>query len=183
MPAFVSRVSRGDKMPMVLTALQGIPLIRQGDDLADIIAAALPSNGVSLQDDDILVLGQKVVSKAEGRMVNLASVAPGEHAVQLALETEKDPRLVELILRESDSVLRTRPGTIIVEHKLGFVCANAGIDHSNVAGPGTRDEEYVLLLPEDPDRSASLLRRRLESLSGKRIGAMIIDSHGRSWRI
>ncbi len=170
-------------MPMVLTALQGIPLIRQGDDLADIVASALSSNGISLQDDDVLVVGQKVVSKAEGRMVNLAAVTPGEEAAQLAAKVEKDPRLVELMLRESSSVLRTRPGTIIVEHKLGFVCANAGIDHSNVAGVGTQAEEYVLLLPEDPDRSAALLRSRLEAGSGRRVGVMIIDSHGRAWRV
>ncbi len=170
-------------MPMVLTALQGIPLIRQGDDLADIIASALSTNGISLQDDDILVVGQKIVSKAEGRMVNLARVTPGEEARRLAAQVEKDPRLVELMLQESRSVLRTRPGTIIVEHKLGFVCANAGIDHSNVAGVGTHEEEYVLLLPEDPDRSAAGLRSGLESRSGKHIGVMIIDSHGRAWRV
>ncbi len=170
-------------MPMGLTALQGIPLIRQGDDLADIIASALASSGLILQDDDILVVGQKIVSKAEGRMVNLAEVTPREQALQLAAQVEKDPRLVELMLQESSAVLRTRPGTIIVEHKLGFVCANAGIDHSNVAGVGTHDQEYVLLLPEDPDYSASLLRSQLEARSGKRLGVMIIDSHGRAWRV
>ena len=170
-------------MSMVLTALKRIPLIRQGDDLADIILSALPDSGIALEDDDILVLGQKIVSKAEGRMVNLANVVPGEPARQLASEVEKDPRLVELMLRESNSVLRSRPGTIIVEHKLGFICANAGIDHSNVAGAGTPEEEYVLLLPEDPDGSAASLRRELESRSGKRLGVMIIDSHGRAWRV
>jgi coenzyme F420-0:L-glutamate ligase / coenzyme F420-1:gamma-L-glutamate ligase len=170
-------------MSMVLTALKRIPLIRQGDDLADIIASALPDSGLSLEDDDILVLGQKIVSKAEGRMVNLAQVVPGEPARKLASEVEKDPRLVELMLRESNSVLRFRPGTVIVEHKLGFICANAGIDHSNVAGAGTLEEEYVLLLPEDPDRSAASLRRELEARSGKRLGVMIIDSHGRAWRV
>ena len=168
---------------MVLTALKGIPLIRQDDDLADIIASALQANDISLQDDDIFVLGQKIVSKAEGRMVNIAHVVPGAAARKLASEVEKDPRLVELMLQESRSVLRTRPGTIIVEHKLGFICANAGIDHSNVAGAGTPDEEYVLLLPEDPDRSAASLREALELRSGRRIGVMIIDSHGRAWRI
>ncbi len=170
-------------MPMLLTALQGIPLIRQGDDLADIIASALSAAGIALQDDDILVVGQKIVSKAEGRMVNLAEVTPGERARQLGAEVEKDPRLVELMLQESRAVLRTRPGTIIVEHNLGFVCANAGIDHSNVAGIGTPQEEYVLLLPQDPDHSAAVLRSGLEAGSGKRIGVMIIDSHGRAWRI
>ncbi len=170
-------------MPLVLTALKGIPIIRQGDDLADIIVSALPASGISLEDDDILVLGQKIVSKAEGRMVNLADVTPGEAARKLASDVEKDPRLVELMLRESRSVVRTRPGTIIVEHKLGFICANAGIDHSNVAGTGTAAEEYVLLLPENPDASALSLRRKLQERTGKRLGVMIIDSHGRAWRV
>ncbi len=170
-------------MSLVLTALKGIPLIRQGDDLADIIVQSLAASQIALEDDDILVLGQKIVSKAEGRMMNLATVAPGEAAVKLAAEVEKDPRLVELMLRESRAVIRTRPGTVIVEHKLGFICANAGIDHSNVAGIGTPEEEYVLLLPEDPDRSAAVLRKQLESRVGRRLGVMIIDSHGRAWRL
>lgn len=170
-------------MPLALTALKDIPIIRQGDDLADVILTALASSGIALQNDDILVLGQKIVSKAEGRIVNLAQVFPGEAASQLAAEIDKDPRLVELVLQESRSVVRTRPGTIIVEHKLGFICANAGIDHSNVAGVGTPGEEYVLLLPENPDGSAAALRRQLEMRSGKRLGVMIIDSHGRPWRL
>ncbi len=170
-------------MSLVLTALKDIPLIRQGDDLADIILSCLPATGLSLQDDDILVLGQKIVSKAVGRMVNLATVHPGEAARKLALEVDKDPRLVELMLQESRSVVRTRPGTIIVEHNLGFICANAGIDHSNVAGAGSAEEEYVLLLPADPDGSAAALRARLEARSGQRVGVMIIDSHGRAWRV
>ncbi len=170
-------------MPLVLTALKEVPLIRQGDDLADVILGALSASGVTLEDDDILVLGQKIVSKAEGRMVNLADVTPGEAARKLAQDVEKDPRLVELMLRESRSVVRTRPGTIIVEHKLGFICANAGIDHSNVAGTGTAEQEYVLLLPEDPDASAMAIRKKLEAHSGKRLGVMVIDSHGRAWRV
>ncbi len=170
-------------MPLVLTALKGIPLIRQGDDLADIIVSGLAETGLQLQDGDILVIGQKVVSKAEGRMVNLVEVVPGEDARKLAAEVDKDPRVVELMLQESTSVVRKRPGTVIVEHKLGFICANAGIDHSNVAGPGKPDEEYVLLLPKDPDASAAGIRGKLERLSGKRLGVMVIDSHGRAWRI
>ncbi|HEX8991159.1 MAG TPA: coenzyme F420-0:L-glutamate ligase [Anaerolineales bacterium] len=170
-------------MPMVLTALKGIPFIRQGDDLADIIASALANTGLDLQSDDILVLGQKIVSKAEGRMVNLAGVTPGETARQLAAEVDKDPRVMELLLQESRSIVRKRPGTVIVEHNLGFICANAGIDHSNVAGLGTAEEEYVLLLPTDPDASAASIRKELESRSGVRLGVMIIDSHGRAWRV
>jgi len=169
-------------MPLVLTPLQGIPLIRQGDDLADIIAASLAASDLPLMNDDILVLGQKIVSKAEGRMVDLNAVSPGEEAQRLAAAVGKDPRVVQLMLQESNSVLRTRPGTIIVEHKLGFICANAGIDHSNV-GSSKDGGEKVLLLPENPDRSADGIRRNLEAASGKRLGVMIIDSHGRAWRI
>jgi coenzyme F420-0:L-glutamate ligase/coenzyme F420-1:gamma-L-glutamate ligase len=100
----------------------------------------------------------------------------------LAEKIDKDPRLVELILQESKAVLRTRPGTIIVEHRLGFICANAGIDHSNVAGEAKPNEEWVLLLPENPDASAQKLRQKLEELSGAQLGVIIIDSHGRAWR-
>lgn len=169
-------------MTLTLTALPGIPAIRPGDGLADILLGALDRAGLSLQDGDILVLAQKIVSKAEGRFVNLARVVPSSRAVELGEQIGKDPRLVELVLQESSEVLRTRPGTIIVEHRLGFVCANAGIDHSNVAGGGTAQEEWVLLLPEDPDVSAQQIRARLESASGSRLGVLIIDSHGRAWR-
>jgi coenzyme F420-0:L-glutamate ligase/coenzyme F420-1:gamma-L-glutamate ligase len=165
-----------------LTPLSGIPLIRQGDNLADIIANTLPENNIALDDHDILVLAQKIVSKAEGRVVNLANVTASQPAIELASQTEKDARFVELVLQESNQVLRTRPGTIIVEHKLGFVCANAGIDHSNVAGVGNPAEEWVLLLPVEPDRSAALLRKEIEARTGKQIGLLIIDSHGRAWR-
>ncbi len=188
---------------LTLTPLANIPLIRQGDDLADVILDALPATGIVLQDNDVIVLAQKIVSKAEGRMVNLDTVRPGERARGLAAQAEKDPRLVELLLRESSAILRTRPGTIIVEHRLGFICANAGIDHSNVAPlrlpPNSlnlgeekeaggeqaraRKEEWVLLLPENPDKSASEIRGKLEAQTGKRLGTMIIDSHGRAWRI
>lgn len=167
---------------MTLTPLLRIPIIRQGDDLADIILHTLPENNIPLEDNDILVYAQKIVSKAEGRAVNLACVKPSPRALDLAAQTEKDPRLVELILQESNEVLRTRPGTIIVEHRLGFVCANAGIDHSNVAGAGNQDEEWVLLLPTDPDRSAEMIRNEIETRTGKQVGVLIIDSHGRAWR-
>ncbi len=169
--------------PLTLTPLQQIPLIRHGDNLADILVSSLQTSEIILQDDDILVLAQKIVSKAEGRMVNLATVVAGERAKELAVKTEKDARVVELMLQESNEVLRVRVGTIIVEHKLGFVCANAGIDHSNVAGNGTNDAEYVLLLPEDPDRSSKNIREAIQKITSKRIGVMIIDSHGRAWRI
>jgi coenzyme F420-0:L-glutamate ligase/coenzyme F420-1:gamma-L-glutamate ligase len=169
-------------MSLTLTPLQHIPLIRHGDDLADIVLNALPPNKIAIEDNDILVFAQKIISKAEGRAVNLASVSPSPRALELAHVTEKDPRLVELILCESNEVLRTRVGAIIVEHKLGFVCANAGIDHSNVAGAGDTSEEWVLLLPAQPDRSAEQLRSAIRSKTGKQIGVLIIDSHGRAWR-
>lgn len=176
-------------MPLTLTPLLGIPLIRHGDNLADIVLKTLQENKIALQDDDIFVFAQKIVSKAEGRTVNLTTVTPSQRAVELAKQTEKDPRVVELILRESNEVLRTRVGAIIVEHKLGFVCANAGIDHSNVDSPlhlgegsGVRSEDWVLLLPAEPDRSAEMMRSVIQSKSGKRVGILIIDSHGRAWR-
>jgi coenzyme F420-0:L-glutamate ligase/coenzyme F420-1:gamma-L-glutamate ligase len=168
--------------PLTLTPLPGLPLVRPGDDLAELILEGLAQAGLQLEDDDILVLAQKIVSKAENRLVNLATVQPTARAVELGQQIEKDPRLIELILQESREVVRTRPGTIVVEHRLGFVCANAGIDHSNVAGAGTPEAEWVLLLPYDPDASAQALRGQLEAVSGAKLGVMIIDSHGRAWR-
>lgn len=170
-------------MNLTLTPLAAIPLIHPGDDLATILLSALASTGLQLDSGDIIILAQKIVSKAEGRLVNLASVIPSPRALELAIQVDKDPRLLELILRESKEILRTRPGVIVVEHRLGFICANAGIDHSNVRGPGGETEEWVLLLPENPDQSAGELRRVLEAASGMRLGVMIIDSHGRAWRM
>jgi coenzyme F420-0:L-glutamate ligase/coenzyme F420-1:gamma-L-glutamate ligase len=170
-------------MTLTLNPVGKIPMIQPGDDLGEIINNSLKGMPLLLEDGDILVLAQKIVSKAEGRLVNLNQVEPSERALDLARSTDKDPRFVELVLRESKEVLRFRPGTIIVEHKLGFVCANAGIDHSNVRGPWGNAEDWVLLLPEDPDRSAETIRMRVQELSGVRsIGVMIIDSHGRAWR-
>ena len=180
---------------LTLTPLQHIPLIRHGDDLADILVSALAANGIELADGDILVVTSKIVSKAEGRMVDLASVQPSEDALELARRSEKDPRLAELILQESAEVLRVRAGTVIVEHRLGFVCANAGIDHSNVTplrlppnspnfgGETEGGGEGVLLLPRDPDASSRAIREKIESKTGKKIGVMLVDSHGRAWRI
>lgn len=170
-------------MPLTLTPLPGIPLIQPGDDLAEIIMQSLGREEIVLQDGDILVLAQKIVSKSQGRRVNLATINPSQTALELASQTDKDPRFLELVLRESSEVLRTRPGSIIVEHHLGFVCANAGIDHSNVAGEGSQDEEWILLLPEEPDNAAEAIRRCLEAASGVRLGVLIIDSHGRAWRL
>jgi len=178
-------------MSMTLTPLQNTPLIRRGNNLADIVVNALQENNIALDDNDILVFAQKIVSKAEGRTINLATVTPSPRAIELANQTEKDPRLVELILQESNEVIRTRIGAIIVEHKLGFVCANAGIDHSNVDSPlpegeglGMREnpQGWVLLLPQNPDISAEKMRSEIKSKTGKRVGIIIIDSHGRAWR-
>lgn len=170
-------------MPLTITPLPEFPLVQRGDDLAPLILAATRRGQLELQEGDIFVLAQKIVSKAEGRVIDLAKITPSPEAQQLAVKIDKDPQLVEMILQESNRVLRTKPGTIIVEHCLGFVCANAGIDHSNVRGEPDADHNWVLLLPENPDRSASRLRTELEKLSQVRLGILIIDSHGRPWRI
>jgi coenzyme F420-0:L-glutamate ligase/coenzyme F420-1:gamma-L-glutamate ligase len=169
-------------MKLVLTPLPDIPLIHTGDNLVSIIWNGLKKADITLQEGDIVVVAQKIISKAEDRWTNLTTIEPSKRAVDLAETIEKDPRLVELVLRESRQVLRTRIGTIIVEHRLGFICANAGIDHSNVAGAGDSNEEWVLLLPENPDDSAKRIRKGLEATSGVHLGVMIIDSHGRAWR-
>jgi coenzyme F420-0:L-glutamate ligase/coenzyme F420-1:gamma-L-glutamate ligase len=162
--------------------IRNIPLIQPGDDLSEILLSCLQADDIQLQEGDILVLAQKIVSKAENRLVNLTQVEPSPAALELAAKTQKDPRMVELVLRESREVRRYRPGTLIVEHKLGFVCANAGIDHSNVQGPWGDAGDWVLLLPENPDLSAAQIRKRLAEATGISSGVMIIDSHGRAWR-
>jgi coenzyme F420-0:L-glutamate ligase / coenzyme F420-1:gamma-L-glutamate ligase len=175
-------------MALILTPLPHIPLIQPGDDLAGLILSSLKQAEISLQDGDILVLAQKIVSKAENRLVNLATIEPSPAALDLAEKTGKDPRITELLLQESREILRMRIGTAIVEHRLGFVCANAGIDQSNVGNAEGRmqneesQSQFALLLPEDPDQSAAEIRAALEAFSGKRLGVLIIDSHGRAWR-
>ena len=154
-----------------LTTLPGLPLIQAGDDLAALLADALARADLSPRPGDVLALAQKVVSKAEGRSVPLASVTPSAAARRLAAETGKDPRLAELILAESVRVVRARPNLVIVEHRLGFVMANAGIDQSNLG-----QEDHALLLPVDPDASAARLSARLG------LAVVITDSFGRAWR-
>lgn len=161
-----------------LIALPGIPEIERGAALAELLLAALARAGLALQPGDLLVLAQKIISKSEGRAVPLAGVEPCTRAQEMAREAHKDPRLVELMLRESRTVLRVKPGIIITEHKLGFVMANAGIDQSNVPG----DDDTALLLPENPDASARKLRDVIKSQTGAAIGVLIIDSFGRAWR-
>ncbi len=164
-----------------ITALAGIGLVHPGDDPAAIILAALETSGEALTDGDVLVLAQKIVSKAEGRYAVLDHVTPSPRAVELAAEVNKDARLVELILSESTGVVRHREGVLVVAHRIGLVLANAGIDSSNVE-PGDDGAERVLLLPEDPDRSAQRLRDRLLELTGLTVAIIINDSLGRAWR-
>jgi coenzyme F420-0:L-glutamate ligase/coenzyme F420-1:gamma-L-glutamate ligase len=163
-----------------LFAVPGLRLVEPGDDLAALLIAALRASDIALADGDVLVVAQKVVSKAEGRHVDLAGIDPSARAQELAEETGKDPRLVELILGESRRVVRHRRGVLIVEHRLGFVMANAGIDQSNV-DPGIGSEP-VLLLPVDPDASAKRLRDALQTAFGVAIGVIVSDSFGRAWR-
>ena len=164
---------------LILTSLTGIKLVEPGDDLGDIAVAAFAANRLVPEPGDVLVVAQKIVSKAEGRYVDVATVKPSERAIALGAEVDKDPRFVEVVLSESRRVVRHRPGLLIVEHRLGFVMANAGIDHSNLPAQG---DERVLLLPEDPDGSARALREQLAAAFGTDIAVIICDSFGRPWR-
>jgi coenzyme F420-0:L-glutamate ligase/coenzyme F420-1:gamma-L-glutamate ligase len=160
--------------------LTGLPLIKAGDDLVELIASGLKLSRVNPRAQDVLVVAQKIVSKAEGRMADLATIKPSAQAIALAADVGKDPRLVEIILSESVRVVRARRGVLIVEHRLGFIMANAGVDQSNVAPED--GSAHVLLLPENPDRSAETLRRGLASLTGIDLPVVINDSFGRPWR-
>jgi len=153
-----------------ISPVEGLPEIREGDDLAALIAER-----VQLEDGDVLVVAQKVVSKAEGRVIELAGVEPSERARELA--ADQDPRQLEVVLRESARIVRTRPPLVIAETSHGFVCASAGVDASNAPAP-----ETVVLLPEDPDASAARLRERLRDLAGADVGVIVSDSFGRAWR-
>jgi coenzyme F420-0:L-glutamate ligase/coenzyme F420-1:gamma-L-glutamate ligase len=166
--------------PVSFFPLSGIPLIEPGDDLAEILADALRENDVGLRDGDILVVAQKIISKAEGRYVNLADVTPSERAREIAATTGKDPRHVEIVLSESEEIVKVGPHVVVAAHKLGFVMANAGIDESNIShGEGAG---RVLLLPHDPDGAAAELKRRLDGAFAVSIGVVINDSFGRPWR-
>jgi coenzyme F420-0:L-glutamate ligase/coenzyme F420-1:gamma-L-glutamate ligase len=163
-----------------LLAVPGIPLVRKDDDLVALIGEGVVRGGIEPRDGDVFVLAQKIVSKAEGRTFDLATVQPRAEAIELADKVQKDPRLVELILSESLRVVRARPGLLIVEHRLGFVMANAGVDQSNVAAPD--GPQQALLLPVDPDGSAAILRKRLSQELGVSVAVIINDSFGRAWR-
>lgn len=162
-----------------VTALDGIPMVQPGDDIAALIVDALAETGLTLTDGDVLVITSKIVSKAEGRTVRLADVTPGNEAHKYAEITGKDPRLVELVLRESRVVSRAARGVLVTEHKLGFVSANAGIDQSNTAD----GDDGALLLPEDPDAAATQLREQLQASTGATAGVILSDSHGRPFRM
>lgn len=168
-------------MELQLTAVPGLPRIAPGDDLADLVAQSLARVSIELRNDDVLVFAQKIVSKAEGRRIDLNTVTPGARALEVAQTVRKDPRLVELVLRESRRIVRMARDVLIVEHRLGLIMANAGIDQSNVAEPGSG--EFALLLPEAPDASAAGLRNHLAQLTGVAPGVIISDSFGRPWRL
>jgi coenzyme F420-0:L-glutamate ligase/coenzyme F420-1:gamma-L-glutamate ligase len=165
---------------LTIHPLKNLPLVTAGDDLAAMIIEALDISGLQPIPGDILVVAQKIVSKAEGRQFRLGDIEPTTEAMELAQETGKDARLVELILRESSDIVRKAPGIIIVRHRLGFVGANAGIDQSNI---GHEEGESALLLPLDPDRTARLLRSAIAKSTGISMGVIISDSWNRPWRL
>ncbi len=157
--------------------VNGIGEVARGQDLARLIVEAAAAQGTPIESGDVVVVTQKVVSKAEGRLVALVDVTPSPQAQELAARLDKDPRLVELVLRESRRIVRAERGILITETRHGFVCANAGVDASNVAGEG-----YVSLLPEDPDASAEGIRRRIKDLCGAEVAVIVSDTFGRPWR-
>lgn len=166
--------------PLFLHAVPGIPLVEPGDDIAALILAALASSELVLEDCDVLVLAQKIVSKAEGRYAYLNDIEASAEAVELAEQCDKDPRHMQVLLNESREIIRKRPGVVIVEHVLGYVHANAGIDRSNI--DSDEDNPRLLLLPENPDHSAAELRSSLLASTGVNVNIIINDSAGRAWR-
>ncbi len=166
---------------LTLTAVPHIPHVQPGDNLAALILHALRQANLELTNGDVLAVAQKIVSKAEGRLVQLSQVQPSARAVEVAAQTDKDPRVVELILQESEEISRMRRGVLIVRHRLGFTSANAGIDRSNVSQSSA--DETVLLLPRDPDASAAQLREAVRAATGVQVGVVITDSHGRPFRM
>lgn len=164
-----------------LTAVPHIPEVHPGDDLVGIILAALASANIQLADGDVVTVAQKIVSKAEGRLVHLAEIVPGAKAQEVAELTDKDPRIVELVLQESEAISRMKPGVLVTRHNLGFTSANAGIDRSNVGHAET--DETVLLLPLNPDASAEALQQAIQRELGISVGVVITDSHGRPFRL
>jgi len=160
--------------------LPGIPQVRAGDDIATLILDALHRAGLLLRNGDVVVVTQKIVSKAEGCTYDLNSVTPSDAAIEVAQATGKDPRLVEVILGQSRQIIRQREGTLITETLHGWICANAGVDRSNVYGP---EGDIALALPTDPDASAARIRERLMAATGVDLAVLITDTHGRPWRL
>ena len=167
--------------PLTLTPLPDIPIVREGDDVARLVGDAVDSAGIAAADFDVVVVTQKILSKAEGRRVRLADVEPSPRALELAAILDKDPRMIEVVLRESNEVVAHGHGVLITEHRSGHVMANSGVDRSNV-GHSSSDDEAVLLLPLDADASAAALARSLEARFGCRIAVVVSDSVGRAWR-
>lgn len=161
-----------------IMGVRGIPIVKRGDDLASMIVEAAEASGIGVKDGDVLVVAQKIVSKAEGRLVELSKVTPSPFALRIAELTNRDPRLVELVLRESNRAVRMRDGHMIMETRHGFVCANAGVDLSNISGG-----EIASLLPEDPDASAARIREGIRRLRGVDVAVIISDTFGRAWRL
>ena len=157
--------------------ITGLPIIKESDDLADLICEAAERQGTPLQNGDILIVSHVIVSRAEGNVVNLDDITPSEFAKNIALQYNRDPSLIEVVLRESKSIVRMGEGHIIAETKHGFICANAGVDRSNVPG-----ERNVAPLPIDPDASAQRIRKRIKELTGKDVAVIISDTHGRALR-
>jgi len=173
--------AKGEPYSATLTAIPDIPEVTAGSDIASILMNSTDLAGIRIEDGDIFAVAHKIISKAENQLVNLGEVVPSERAFEVAGITEKDPRLIELILRESQEISRMRPGLIIVKHRLGFTCANAGIDRSNV--PQNSDDDTVLLLPKDPDESASRIHTAIKERTNRLVGIIIVDSHGRPFRL
>lgn len=169
-------------MKLTFTGVEHLPMVEPGDDLVAQICDAVAASGEEILDDDVLVIAQKVVSKAEGRYLDLSTVEPTPEAIELGLEVDKDPRKVQAILNESNGVVRKRAGVLIVEQKLGFVQANAGIDQSNIPSRGADEDMMCLLLPVDPDASARAIRDGIHARLGRTVGVIINDSLGRAWR-
>lgn len=171
---------------VIFQPITGLPMIEPGDDLARLIVERLAADGERFQDGDALVVAQKIVSKSEGRLVNLAGITPGPRALQIAPIAGKDPRHVEVILQESREVIWVSPGIFVVETHHGYVCANAGVDRSNIAqasNPASENEEWLCLLPLDPNASAARLRSDLLKLTGVEVAVVINDTHGRPFRM
>jgi len=169
---------RGERDLITITGLKGMPLVKRGDDIGDLIVKAAKENRVAIESGDVVVVTQKVVSKAEGRILNLSEINPSPLAKTIARDTNRDPRHVEVILREASRIVRMKDDHLIVETKHGYVCANAGVDRSNVEG-----EDQVSLLPEDSDMSAEKIKHRMKELTGADVAVIVSDTFGRPWRL